>query len=208
MLIKKSAVSRTCLLLVLSCFLQISFADDATIKRNPLWAQPVETSVNMYQVDNNFYRSAQLDKKELPKLNALGIKTIVNLRAFHSDDDLIHNSGIVAVRVPINTWDINDAKVVSALKALRAAQQTGPVLLHCQHGADRTGLITAMYRLVYQGWTKEAATEELIQGGYGYHAMWKNIPRYIKQVDIEKIRTALEAEDKTKLPIKSAATPN
>ena len=187
MLIKKSAVSRTCLLLVLSCFLQISFADDATIKRNPLWAQPVETSVNMYQVDNNFYRSAQLDKKELPKLNALGIKTIVNLRAFHSDDDLIHNSGIVAVR---------------------AAQQTGPVLLHCQHGADRTGLITAMYRLVYQGWTKEAATEELIQGGYGYHAMWKNIPRYIKQVDIEKIRTALEAEDKTKLPIKSAATPN
>ena len=50
-----------------------------------------------------------------------------------------------------------------------------------------------MHRLVYQGWSKEDALQELTQGGYGYHAMWKNIPSYLLKVDIEKIRRAVEA---------------
>jgi protein tyrosine/serine phosphatase len=91
-------------------------------------------------------------------------------------------------RIGINTWDINDNNVILALRTLRSAQQQGPVLLHCQHGADRTGLITAMYRILYQSWTKEQALEELTQGGYGYHSMWKNIPDYLRRVDVEKIR--------------------
>ena len=70
--------------------------------------------------------------------------------------------------------------------------ENGPFLIHCQHGADRTGLMSAMYRIIEQGWTKEAAIREMIEGGYGYHPMWRNIIRYIEQVDVEKIRKALE----------------
>jgi len=46
-----------------------------------------------------------------------------------------------------------------------------------------------MYRMVYQNWNKEQASDELMNGGYGYHSMWKNIPSYIRKVDIEKIRS-------------------
>ena len=67
-------------------------------------------------------------------------------------------------------------------------------MLHCHHGADRTGLVIAMYRIIYQGWTKDAALDELLHGGYGYHAMWKNIPSYIKHADVEKIRNAVDKE--------------
>lgn len=152
------------------------------------WATPVAEAQNLYRVHQDFYRSAQLDSKDIALLQSLGIKTVVSLRSFHSDDKLLQDSSIKLQRVGINTWSINDQNVIAALRAIKAAENDGPVLLHCLHGADRTGLVTAMYRILYQAWSKEQAMEELIKGGYGYHSMWRNIPKYLKKVNIEKIR--------------------
>jgi protein tyrosine phosphatase (PTP) superfamily phosphohydrolase (DUF442 family) len=181
-------------LLVLLCaapFDSLYAAENAT-PRNPTWAKPIDVSSNLFQVDQGFYRSEQLQDKDIALLQELGVKTVLNLRSFHSDDDLLKGTGIESVRVPINTWAINDNNVTAALKALRAAQKEGPVILHCLHGADRTGLVTAMYRVLYQNSSKEVALKELTEGGYGYHAMWTNIPTYFNAVDIEKIRVAVE----------------
>jgi protein tyrosine/serine phosphatase len=152
------------------------------------WATPVAEAQNLYRIHQDFYRSAQLDSKDVALLQSLGIKTVVSLRSFHSDDKLLQDSSIRLQRVGINTWSINDQNVIAALRAIKAAEKDGPVLLHCLHGADRTGLVTAMYRILYQAWSKEQAMEELIKGGYGYHSMWRNIPKYLKKVNIEKIR--------------------
>ena len=70
-------------------------------------------------------------------------------------------------------------------------EQDGPFLVHCQHGADRTGLLIASYRIVIQGWSKEAALEELRSGGYGYHSIWRNIPVFIEKMDVEAWREKL-----------------
>jgi protein tyrosine/serine phosphatase len=32
-----------------------------------------------------------------------------------------------------------------------------PVFVHCQHGADRTGVMAASYRIIVQGWSKDQA---------------------------------------------------
>ncbi|MFZ6743325.1 dual specificity protein phosphatase family protein [Undibacterium sp. JH2W] len=173
----------TCAALLLA--LPASYAQDG---RPAEWATPVAEAKNLYRVNQDFYRSAQLESKDAALLKSLGIKTIVSLRSFHSDDSLFKDSGIKLQRIGINTWNINDANVITALRAIKVAEKDGPVLLHCMHGADRTGLVTAMYRILNQAWTKEKALEELMQGGYGYHSMWKNIPEYLKKVDIEKIR--------------------
>jgi len=71
--------------------------------------------------------------------------------------------------------------------------QNGPFLIHCQHGADRTGLMSAMYRMVEQDWTADDALAELVGGGYGYHAMWRNIKRYVLSTDVGKLRAAISA---------------
>ena len=156
------------------------------------WAQPIEESQNLFRITPTLFRSAQLKRNDVALLQSLGIKTVVSLRSFHSDEAALKNSGITLKRIRINTWDIDDKKVIAALRTIREAEKEGPVLLHCLHGADRTGLISAMYRIVFQHWSKEQASKELMQGGYGYHAMWKNIPAYIRSVDIEKIRTHVE----------------
>ena len=168
-------------------FAQIS-AGAAEVERKLGWATPVQQSANLFQVTPTFYRSAQITQEELALLQSFDIKTVVSLRAFHSDKKILSQSGMQLVRVKIYTWDIDDEQVAQALRAIREAEKQGKVLLHCQHGADRTGLITAMYRVLYQNWDRERALDELVNGGYGYHAMWKNIPDYLRTVDIEKIR--------------------
>jgi protein tyrosine/serine phosphatase len=148
---------------------------------------------NLNKVAPNFYRSAQPEAAGFKALaKDPGIKTVVSLRAFHTDKMLLEGTGIKLIRVPIFTWNIETEDVVRALASIRKAEAKGPVLLHCQHGADRTGLITAMYRILYQSWTKDAAIDEMQNGQFGYHAVWGNIPRYIRKVNVEALRKMVE----------------
>lgn len=157
------------------------------------WATPIDKASNLYRITPQLYRSAQIDKKDIALLQSLGIKTVVSLRALHSDRKLFKNSGIRMGRIKVIIWKINDDHVVRALRAIRVAEKDGAVLLHCQHGADRTGLVSAMYRILYQNWTREQALDELLNGGFGYHSLWKNIPEYLKKVDVETVRQRVEA---------------
>lgn len=52
----------------------------------------------------------------------------------------------------------------------------------------------AMYRVVFQGWTKEQAKKEMLEGGYGFHAVWVNITRRIDKADIAAIRARIFRE--------------
>lgn len=167
---------------------------EAGAARNPDWATLIHEPGNLYSVTPTFFRSALLRPDDVKRLQALGIKTVVSLRAFHNDEKVLRGSGIKPVSVPINTWDISDGKIIQALRAIRAAEQHGPVLLHCQHGADRTGLVTAMYRILYQQRNKDDALREMKEGGYGYHPVWKNIESYLRKVDVEAIRAGVDKE--------------
>jgi protein tyrosine/serine phosphatase len=145
---------------------------------------------NLHRVSTRLYRSAQPSVLGLRKLRSLGIKSVINLRAFHCDISGIAGTGLLNQRLHVLTWKIQDRHVIRVLRLLRDAH-SAPFLIHCKHGADRTGLMTAMFRIVEQGWTKEAAIREMVEGGYGYHGIWRNIVRYIEQVDVEQIRNAV-----------------
>ncbi|AYM79255.1 protein-tyrosine-phosphatase [Janthinobacterium agaricidamnosum] len=163
-------------------------------ERNAEWATPLPHVSNLHQVTPVLFRSAKLDSADVAQLQTLGVKTVISLRSFHSDTQVLDGSGIRAVRIPINTWAIRDKHVIETMRSIRAAEQQGPVLLHCLHGADRTGLMAAMYRMLYQGWPRAKAIDELKNGGYGYHAVWKNIESYLKRVDVAALRAQIEQE--------------
>ena len=54
------------------------------------------------------------------------------------------------------------------------------------------GGCASLFRMVEQGWTKEEAIQEMVEGGYGYNRAWINILQYVKRVDVAKIRKELE----------------
>lgn len=153
---------------------------------------PLKGVDNFFRVTPDLYRAAQPDRDGMRALEAYGIKTVINLRRHHSDVDEVEGMSLTLVELPKNAWNVHDdAFVIKVLQAIRDAEK--PVLIHCQHGADRTGLMVAMYRIIEQGWTREEALYELRNGGYGFHTIWRNIPEYIlEEADLEAIRAGLK----------------
>ncbi len=146
---------------------------------------------NLHYVAPGIYRSGQPTAENMRELEMLGLKSVLNLRNFHSDDDEAKGTGLTLYRVKMSAGDINNADVIAALKIVRDAQK--PILIHCWHGSDRTGVIVAMYRIAFEEWDKEVAISELMQPEYGHHQdFYSNIPEYIRKVDIDLIKKGLE----------------
>lgn len=164
-------------------------AADPPVERPKTWAAPLklEGVPNYHKVSDTLYRSAQPTAEGMAKLKTQGVQTIVNLRSFHSNRDEIGNTGLASEHIYMKTWHPERKEVVRFLQIVTDPKRT-PALVHCQHGADRTGTMCAIYRVAVQGWTKEEAIREMTQGGYGFHEIWPNLPAWIKELDIEAVR--------------------
>ncbi len=161
--------------------------------RQVQWATPVQLRgvANLYKVTDYLYRSAQPTAEGMKNLEKLGIKTIINLRPLYSDADEIKSTGLLVEELSVKPWHIEDADVVRVLRIIRK-RENGPFLIHCWHGADRTSVMIAMFRVLERGWTKEDAIQEMVNGGYGFHWIWFGIVGYVKHADVERIRIQVE----------------
>lgn len=140
---------------------------------------------NLHRVDQKVWRSGQPARCDFRTLEKEGIGEVLCLRRWHSDKD--EARGLKLHHIRMNAGDIRDADIVAALKVMVAAEK--PLLVHCFHGADRTGVVVAMYRMVVQEWPREKAIAELTDPRHGHHAeVFPNIREYLETVDVEKIR--------------------
>ena len=168
-------------LLVLCLVFQTAHARDKAekIDRNGL--------PNFYCVAPNLYRGAQPTAEGLRAAEKLGVKTVIDLRAFHTDTDEAAGTKLALEHISFKTWHPEDEDVLRFLKIV-TARKNQPVFVHCQHGSDRTGMMVAIYRIAVQGWTKRDAIDEMTKGNFGFHPEWKNLVAYIEKLDVEAVR--------------------
>ncbi len=152
------------------------------------WAKAVDIKGvgNLYRVSTNLYRSEQPTTEGFKELENLGVKTIVNLRSFNSDRDNITGTNLAYEHIYMKAWHPEEKEVIRFLK-IATDQNSFPVLVHCQHGADRTGTMVAIYRIAICGWSKSEALNEMKNGGYGFHTIWKGLPKFIEELDVDSI---------------------
>jgi len=169
---------------------------EAALLTEKEWAQRLEMPdvENLHKVSEELYRGAQPTKGGMQQLKELGIKTIVNLRSFHSDREEIGDTGLSYEHIFMKTWHAEDKEVVRFLKIVTDGERT-PAFVHCQRGADRTGTMCAIYRVAVQGWSKDEAIEEMTKGGFGFYSGWKNLINYIRDLDIEEIKSKAGLND-------------
>ena len=158
-----------------------------------LWAVSVKQDANLYRIDDKLYRSEQPVPEDGETISQQGIKSVVNLRFFdRNDDDYLEQYGINIINRPLLSWNVKPKDIAEILYLVEKQQQNGAVLIHCYHGADRTGLIAGMYRILYQGWQIEEAKAEMQHGPYGYHSIWKNIANLFTEAKVQEVKNHLE----------------
>lgn len=163
--------------------------NEKSVDRPKSWAQPLSVNgvPNLHRVSGNLFRSAQPTEEGMRQLKATGVVTIVNLRSFGSDRDEIARTGLRYEHLTMKAWHPERKEVIRFLK-IATDPKRGPVLVHCLHGADRTGTMCAIYRIAVEGWSKDDALREMTEGGYGFHEVFKKLPKWVEELDIESIR--------------------
>ena len=167
----------------------VALADETPTNRPASWAQAImlDGVPNLHQVSTNLYRSAQPTAQGMQNLKQKGIETVVNLRSFHSDRDEIGKTGLGYEHIYMKAWHPERKEAVRFLQIVTNPKRT-PVLVHCLHGSDRTGTMCALYRIAVQGWSKEEAIREMTKGGFGFHAVFENLPEWIQELDVDSLR--------------------
>lgn len=145
--------------------------------------------INLHQVDVDVYRSDQPDANDFKLLEEYGIREVLNLRRYNSDDEKAQGTSLVLHHVPVQTHAIKEEQLVEAMRIIR--DRKGPILIHCFHGSNRTGSVAALYQMVFRNMPKDEAIENMLKGGYGYHKIYSNIPRLLQQIDVEKLQEEL-----------------
>jgi protein tyrosine/serine phosphatase len=143
---------------------------------------------NLRVVSDNIVRGGRPDPGGLARLQAAGVKVIVNLcggsnlvSLFRSspsaqacvespevaaERDEAQSLGLKFVSIPLDVFRTPSDEALQTFIDLAVNPENQPMFIHCLHGRDRTGLMTALYRIHCDGWTPEKAYEEMLECGF------------------------------------------
>ena len=114
------------------------------------------------------YRSAQPDRDELEYyIKKYNIRSIVNLRGKNLNKPWYVEEARVSAESNVAHYNISlaasrelsDNDIKELMEIFKSAPR--PVLIHCQAGADRSGLVAAMWRVVVDKEPKSEAEKQL-----------------------------------------------
>ena len=84
------------------------------------------------------------------------------------EESVVTASGMKYINVPMTgLTPPTEAEITNILGILEDGT-TGPVFVHCQRGADRTGAVIASYRIEHDGWDNARALKEAMANGMSF----------------------------------------
>ncbi len=121
---------------------------------------------NFHKVDNNLWRSNQPTPNRIKKAAHSGVKTIVNLRGERNDGgwqleaDACEKLGIQLIDFTARSRAAPDKKMLFQSRDLFSSIKF-PALIHCKSGADRAGLMSALYLIIVKNSKVSEAIKQL-----------------------------------------------
>jgi tyrosine-protein phosphatase SIW14 len=176
----------------------------------PVFAgSPVPGIKNFDQVDEHVYRGGQPTSEGFLYLSKIGVKTVVDLREADgrskAEERAVTAAGMRYVNVPMTGLTPPSEAQISRILAMLEDQSSGPVFVHCLHGADRTGAVIASYHIDHHGWDNTRALQDAES-----HSMSPfQLPRkaYIRSFHARVVATAEAVPTSTQSADTSAAAP-
>jgi protein tyrosine/serine phosphatase len=137
---------------------------------------------NFHKVSENLYRGGQPSDEGIKKLAEMGIKTVISFRDRQSkvlrEKKAAQENGLHFINLRLSNWFASrDDEIHKIIEIIRDPAHH-PVFIHCKRGADRTGTVVAVYRMLHEGWTDKQANREAKLRGIGWWQVW--MKDYIK----------------------------
>lgn len=115
-------------------------------------------------IASGLYRGGQPGEEGFQFLKEKGIKTVINLRAEdNSEAKTVAKLGMNYVQIPVDEirpWSQIPSAAIARYFEIINNPANYPIFFHCRRGADRTGIMAALYRMGVQGWDSKKAYNE------------------------------------------------
>jgi protein tyrosine/serine phosphatase len=154
-----------------------------------------EIYLNLHRVAPRLWRSAQPGPGSIRMLGMRGIKTILNLRGARACGSYIlekracERAGIRLIDMPFDSRSAPcSARVEGA--AATFAEIEYPALLHCKSGADRAGMVAALYLILHEGKPVAEARKQLsLRYGHVRHARTGVLDHFFDAYEEDRAKT-------------------
>ena len=141
---------------------------------------------NLRIVSDSLIRGGQPEPQGLDALKDAGVQTVVNLCGSGSglvslfrggagvcespelqeERSLAQQLGLNFVSIPLDVFRRPGEDALKKFVDVMRDSGKAPIFVHCQHGRDRTGLMTAVYRVHCDGWHADQAYAEMLECGF------------------------------------------
>ncbi|CAN5305456.1 hypothetical protein BH11CYA1_BH11CYA1_38600 [soil metagenome] len=115
-------------------------------------------------VSEGLWRGAAPSNHGMKKLAESGVKTIVDLRltgqGAAEEASVAKKLGIKYIHLPLGFMGPSLLKVAQFLNIVNEPKNQ-PVFVHCRYGADRTGALVAVFRVIHDHWSFNQAYSEM-----------------------------------------------
>lgn len=134
----------------------------------PPGALPAAGLERFYRVDAGVFRSAQPSAAQFLELQQRwGIRSVIKLNSDSEGLDVVP-PGMKVYYHPIDAFGEPSREQLAAI-ARDLDTAAGPVLVHCEAGRDRTGIVIALYRVRHGSAPADAWAEAM---RFGFRRLW------------------------------------
>ena len=167
-----------------ACFAAVSIAVPA-IAQTSTPAASVSSALsririgNFGKINDHYFRGAQPKGSDYRDLAAIGVKTVIDLQLDGPANEAgnVTAAGMKFFRIGMTTSKApTDAQVAQFFEIVNNPANQ-PVYVHCAGGRHRTGTMTALYRMTFDGWNPSQAYSEMKQfhfEGFPDHPVLRN----------------------------------
>ncbi len=148
----------------------------ATVPRHPDPADPSADTAIQYlradgierliRLDHEVYRGGSPTDDGLRALAREQVKTIISFQKEVPYAELAAKLGLRVVHLPLSVFTPPTGNEVLRFLDVVTDPAARPVFIHCRRGKDRTGAMSALYRMQVQGWPVDRAVTEMLRIGF------------------------------------------
>jgi protein tyrosine phosphatase (PTP) superfamily phosphohydrolase (DUF442 family) len=140
-----------------------------------------------HRLSEDYIRGAQPARGGIGTLARLGVKTIIDLRSNYDPPSEIGEAaelaGLRYYRLPTSVWDPPTDAEANRFISLVGDKSQGPFFVFCVDGLNRTGEMSALYRVAVNNWTVEEALNEADELGFNpyYYSLRNYVWTYARK---------------------------